>query len=131
MSRLDEASIGKIDWGRRLADAQVQGELMDVETFLTMMAWNRADLDRAISRSRVFLLKFECREYVPKFLCDEGLARLHVQLISAALRQVSPGGKWQFFVTKKGSLGGVTPLVALAQGHLRAVRRTALGHVER
>lgn len=66
------------------------------------------------------MLQVENREYAPRFFCGKGLARLHAQLVSAALGKVSPGGKWHFFMTKKGSLGGVTPLAALSQGRRRA-----------
>ena len=39
--------------------------------------------------------------------------------------------RWQFVVTGKGSLGGLTPLAALRLGQLRQVKATAEGFAER
>jgi hypothetical protein len=47
------------------------------------------------------------------------------------LRDLDNFTKWQFFISGKGSLGGLTPLQALRQGKLRQVKVTAEGFVER
>ena len=120
-----------IDWSRRLSEAQAQGELLDAETFMARMGWSRAQLDFAVSNQRVFLISCGGSEYVPSFFFDDRFPRHQVQLVSAALGAVSPGGKWQFFVTGKGSLGGISPLVAIARGQLRAVRNAGLAFAER
>jgi len=123
--------FGEVDWSRRLSEANARGELLDAETFMARMGWNRAQLDGGISKHRVFLIRCDHSEYVPSFFFDAGSPRHQVQLVSAALGAVSPGGKWQFFVTGKGSLGGISPLAALARGQLRAVRHAALAFAER
>lgn len=120
-----------IDWNRGFAEAHARGELLKADTFMPRMGWTRAQLDCAVSKGRVFLLMRDGPAYVPSFFCTDHFPRRHVRLVSAALGTISPGGKWQFFMTGKGSLGGVSPLVALARGHLRAVRHTAIAHAER
>jgi hypothetical protein len=51
--------------------------------------------------------------------------------VSKALSDLPGGSKLQFFMTPKGSLSGQTPLDAIANGHLAAVRNAARGFVER
>lgn len=124
-------TLSKSNWNRRLNQAHAAGELFHVDTFLAKMGWTRAQLDHSVSKHRVFLLQSDAVEYVPSFFCDGRFCSLQVQLVSAALKSISPGGKWQFFCTGKGSLGGLTPLDALAQGQVRRVRRCAIGSAER
>lgn len=123
--------FGGIDLSRRLSAAYARGDLFDAQTFMARMGWSRAQLDFAISRHRVFLISCGSYEYVPSFFFNGRILRHQVQLVSAALGAVSPGGKWQFFETGKGSLGGISPLAALARGQLRAVRHAALAFAER
>ncbi len=123
--------FSEVGWKRRLTLAHAKGELFDAETFMAKLGWTRAQLDHAVSKYRVFLLTSDDVEYVPSFFFDGRFCSYHVQLVSAALGTVSPGGKWQFFSTGKGSLGGITPLVALARGQVRTVRRCAIACAER
>lgn len=120
-----------IDWNRRLADAHARGELLEAVTFMAKMGWNIAQLDCAVSKGRVILLMRGGPAYVPSFFCSDHFPRRHVQLVSAALGTVSLGGKSQFFMTGKASLGGVSPLASLARGKLRAVRHAAIAYADR
>ena len=123
--------FGEIDWSSRLDEAHARGELLDAETFMARMRWSRFQLNGAITKHRVFLIRCDRAEYVPSFFFDARFPQHQVQLVCTALGAVSSGGKWQFFVTGKGSLGGISPLAALAQGQLRAVRHAALAFAER
>ena len=107
------------------------GELVSADRVLIELCWTRSQLDHAVAKRRVFVIKHHQGEYVPSLFFDTRIPEGHIQLISAALGTVSPGGKWQFLTTAKSSLGGDTPLQALSAGHLRAVRVAARGFAER
>lgn len=87
-------------------------------------------LDKALRAHRIFAVELAGERYVPGFYLDERYEKRQLESVCRALGDLPGGSKLQFFVTSKGSLGGRTPLEALAQGKLSAVRRTAQGFAE-
>lgn len=51
--------------------------------------------------------------------------RAQLEAVTKVLGDLPGGAKLQFFLTRKGSLGGATPLEALAQGKLQKVKDVA------
>lgn len=119
------------DWLERLSEALATGELVDDQSLVRQLGWSNRQLEAAIQRHRVFFMECDGARCFPAFFCDEAYDHREVQLVSEALGTVTAGAKWQFFSTPKGSLGGCTPLMALARGQFRAVRDTAHGFAER
>jgi len=88
-------------------------------------------LENALAALRIFAIELKGQRLFPDFFLDEKFDRRRLASICRALGNVPGGSKLQFFTTPKGSLGGRTPLDALADGDLAAVRVTARGFVER
>jgi hypothetical protein len=53
-----------------------------------------------------------------------------IEGISAVLAPLTHGARLQFWFNPRGSLAGLTPLEALARGHLEQVRVAAKGFAE-
>jgi hypothetical protein len=119
------------DWQTRLKQALAAGELVDEQSLVRRLGWDTRQLDAAIATHRIFFLECEGSRCFPALFCDEAYDPRQVQSVSEALGTVTAGGKWQFFSTPKGSLGGCTPLMALARGQFRAVGDAALAFAER
>lgn len=119
------------DWQIRLKQALATGELVDEHSLVERLGWDARQLEAAIASRRIFFLECEGSRCFPAFFCDEVCDPRQVQSVSEALGTATAGGKWQFFSTPKGSLGGCTPLKALARGQFRAVGDAALAFAER
>ncbi len=119
------------DWQIRLKQALATGDLVDEHSLVGRLGWDTGQLEAAIASHRIFFLECEGSRCFPAFFCDEVYDPQQVQSVSEALGTVTAGGKWQFFSTPKGSLGGCTPLMALARGQFRAVGDAALAFAER
>jgi hypothetical protein len=52
-------------------------------------------------------------------------------LVCKVLAELPVGAQWVFLTTPKGSLSGLTPMQALAQGRYADVRTAAQGYAER
>jgi len=92
---------------------------------------SRAGLDRALRSNRIFTVELAGASYVPAFYLEGRYGRRDLGVVSRILGNLPGGSKLQFFTTPKGSLSGRTPLEALADRNLSAVRCTAQGFVER
>lgn len=79
----------------------------------------------------VFGVAREGKLYYPSFLADPTLRRRQLFAVARLLNGLDNFTKCVFFVTGKGSLGGITPLEALRQGKFRQVKVTAEGFAER
>lgn len=119
------------DWQTRLKRALAAGELVDEHSLVARLGWDTRQLEAAIASHRIFFLECDGSRCFPAFFCDEVYDPRQVQSVSEELGSVTAGGKWQFFSTPKGSLGGCTPLMALARGQFRAVGDAALAFAER
>lgn len=105
--------------------------LLDRAEFLAEARLTAQQLDRALHAKRLLSIKLGGDEYIPEFFLDERYGRLQLQSICKVLGDLPGGSKLQFFTTPKGSLNGQTPLDALMDRKVAAVRRTAQGFAER
>lgn len=96
------------------------------EARISSQAFNKALLDK-----RIFSVGLNGHVCVPGFFLDKRYERRQMTSVCKLLGHLSGGSKLQFFTTAKGSLGGQTPLEALADRKFAAVRRTAQGFAER
>ena len=82
-----------------------------------------ADGLEATESRRIIYLPYEEEEerYFPTFFGIPAYDREQMQTVTKILGDLPGGSKLQFFVTRKGSLGGLTPLQALAAGRFSKV----------
>lgn len=80
--------------------------------------------------AQFFVTKDGQRLY-PSFLADPSVERRQLSAVVKLLGDWDNFAKWRFFISGKGSLGGLTPLEALRQGKVRQVMRTAEGFATR
>lgn len=78
-----------------------------------------------------FFVTKDGRRLYPSFLADNAVEHRDLIAVVKLLGDWDNFTKWRFFISGKGSLGGLTPLEALRQGRLRQVMRTAEGFAER
>lgn len=86
---------------------------------------------KAVADGAFFVVTQNGQQWYPSFFTDPTLKRRQLIAVTRLLKDLNGFAKWQFFVTGKGSLGGLTPLEALRQGDLRQVKATAQGASER
>lgn len=92
-------------------------QLLTPAEFQERMGWaSRQIVWQASQNHRVFYLSHKTVRYFPAFYGDQTYERSHLQAVRKALGSLPGGSKLQFFLTRKGSLGGMTPLQALAAG---------------
>lgn len=75
-------------------------------------------------------LEYKAQRYFPTFYADPAYDRRHLEEVTKILGDLPGGSKLQFFLTRKGSLGGVTPLQALADGRFCKVKDIAAAFAE-
>lgn len=96
--------------------------LLSAREFQKLMGWaSPRSLSRALTAQRVFFMDFSGERYFPAFFADPLYDRSHLGEISKALGGLPGGAKFQFFVSRKGSLDGRTPLAALRDGRFGKV----------
>jgi hypothetical protein len=89
------------------------------------LGWTPQALSKAISSNQVFCVDFQGNRYFPAFYADPTYQRSQLEAVAKVLGDLPGGVKLQFFLNPKGSLGGVTPLQALAEGKLQKVKDIA------
>jgi hypothetical protein len=102
-----------------------QGKLLASAEFSDQLSWSRQALSKALGSNRVFYVDFKGERYFPAFYADPTYQRVHLEAVTKVLGGQPGGAKLQFFLTRKGSLGGATPLEALAEGKLQKVKDVA------
>lgn len=108
-----------------------QGHLVAPAEFQALMGWStRQAVWKAVDSHRVFYLDFMAERYFPKFYADAAYGRKNLEAVTKVLGDLPGGAKLQFFVTRKGSLGGETPLQALAAGRVAKVKDIAASFAE-
>ena len=105
--------------------------LLQPTPFCERMSWTKQALSKALSSNRVFFVEEEGTRYYPAFYADRAYERRHLEAVTKLLGDIPGSAKLQFFMTGKGSLGGMTPLDALKAGKLAAVKTAAEGFAER
>lgn len=114
-----------------MRDMVRRGELLDSTTFAHKARWTAEEMMDALASNRVFAFEFAGERYIPAFFLDTRYDRKQLEEIGEELRGLPGGGQLQFWRTRKGSLGGLTPLEALEQGLLEKVRATAAAFTDR
>jgi hypothetical protein len=107
------------------------GALVDSTSFVERLKVSRQALSKALKTHRVFYVDVAGQRFYPDFYLDTRLERRQLELVSRSLGELPGASKLQFFLTKKASLEGHTPLEALARGQFSRVRAAAEGFAER
>ena len=108
-----------------------KGQLVDPVKFQEIMGWKtRQAVWKAAADNRVFFMEHQAERYFPAFYADQAYQRMHLEAVTKILGDLPGGSKLQFFLTRKGSLGGKTPLEALAAGGLAKVKDVASAFAE-
>jgi hypothetical protein len=108
-----------------------KGQLIDPVKFQELMGWkSRQAVWKAAHSNRVFFIEHRAQRYFPTFYANPAYQRSHLEAVTKILGDLPGGSKLQFFLTRKGSLGGKTSLEALATGDLAKVKRVAEAFAE-
>lgn len=106
-------------------------QLVTPVEFQELMGWTtRQAVWKAAKSHRVFYLLYKAERYFPSFYGDPAFDRKHLEAVTKVLGDLPGGSKLQFFLTRKGSLGGDTPLQALAAGRVAKVKDVAAAFAE-
>ena len=106
-------------------------QLVTPVEFQHLMGWaSRQAVWKAAESHRVFYLTYKAERYFPAFYSDSRYDRKHLEAVTKVLGDLPGGSKLQFFLTRKGSLGGETPLQALAAGRVAKVSDVAAAFAE-
>lgn len=106
-------------------------QLVTPVEFQQLMGWTtRQAVWKAVKSQRIFYLTHKAAFYFPAFYSHPMYERKHLEAVTKALGDLPGGAKLQFFLTRKGSLGGDTPLQALANGRLTKVKAVAAAFAE-
>jgi hypothetical protein len=106
-------------------------QLVSALEFQSLMGWrSRQAVWKAVKDQRIFYLTYKAERYFPTLYCDPSYERKHLEAVSQILGDLPGGAKLQFFLTRKGSLGGATPLQALADGRFSKVKDIAAAFAE-
>jgi hypothetical protein len=107
------------------------GHLVTPLEFQVQMGWKtRQAVWKALAGHRVFCLTHKSERFFPVFYSDPSFERKDLEAVSKTLGCLPGGVKLQFFLTHKGSLGGKSPLRALAEGRLTKVLDVAKAFAE-
>jgi hypothetical protein len=107
------------------------GQLLHPVDFQQRMGWSsRQAVWKAVQSQRVFYLLHQAERYFPAFYADPHYERKHLEAVTKVLGDLPGGSKLQFFLTRKASLGGQTPLQALATGRVAKVKDIAAAFAE-
>ena len=108
-----------------------KGQLVTPGKFQELMGWStRQAVSKAAQSHRIFSLAHKAERFFPVFFADPAYDRKHLEAVSKVLGDLPGGSKLQFFLTRKGSLGGETPLQALAAGRVAKVKDVAAAFAE-
>lgn len=113
---------------QRLVD---EGQLVSPTALAEGLKFSRQALSKALKAHRIFYVDVQGRRHFPAFFLDSRYERRQLEDVCRALGELPGASKLQFFLTRKASLQGVTPLEALAQGEFTRVRTAAQGFAER
>ncbi|MBQ0942618.1 hypothetical protein KAK07_04660 [Ideonella sp. 4Y16] len=106
-------------------------QLVDAVEFAEALGCPVEGIAKLVSAGSVFFVERDGVQLYPTFFADSTLRRRQLRAVVKTLGNWDNFTKWRFFVSGKGSLGGLTPLEALRQGRLLQVMRTAEGFAKR
>lgn len=103
-----------------------EGLLITSTTLAGRLHMTTQALGRAVQSKRMFTLDGPSgRKVYPAFFADPRCNREHIERVSQALGDWPGPSKWEFFISPRESLNGLTPIDALARGELDHVLRAA------
>ena len=106
-------------------------QLVSPSEFQRLMGWtSRQAVWKAVDSHRIFYLDYKAERYFPTFYANPAYDRKHLEAVTKVLGNLPGGSKLQFFLSGKGSLGGETPLQALAAGRATKVKDVAAAFAE-
>jgi hypothetical protein len=108
-----------------------QQEVIPAGVLLDKLHFTRQALSKAVKTHRLFTVDILGDRLFPAFFADSEFDRRKLESVAKELGELPGWSKWQFFTTRKASLGGETPLEALKRGRYAEVRRAAIGFAER
>jgi hypothetical protein len=117
----------------RLNRAQevLSGALLKPGEFLEARGITRQSLSKAVKDKRIFFIPGESGlRFYPAFFADPKSDRAGLEKVSKELGDLPGTSKWQFFTTKKLSLGSLTPVEAIRKGQIQKVLASAAGFRE-
>ena len=106
-------------------DTTRSDQLVGEAEFLKCWNCSAESIAKAVADGTIFFVMKGGQKLYPSFFADLAYKRRQLAAVTKLLKDLDGFTKWQFFVTGKGSLGGLTPLAALRQGKLRQVKATA------
>ncbi len=119
-----------------IAALLANGDLLQKAEFAFGAELTPEALDVAVHEGRILCVEMPGLTLYPAFYLDPALQRDQLEIVTQMLDDRSGGGKMLFFTCPRGSLADSsgnprTPLQALKDGDLDAVKRAVLGSVER
>ena len=116
---------------RHRRDDALRGLLLGPDEMAKRMGITRRALERAVSEHRMLELELDGEAVYPAYFADPGVKRIAFTLTLRALGNLSPWGRYYFYLGRKLSLGDRTPLEVLREGSCRKVIAAARGAAER
>jgi hypothetical protein len=113
---------------KRLAAAR---KVLPAGDIITQLNISRQALSKAVKAHRLFAVEAGGERLYPAFFADADLDRRQLERVAKELGELPGWQKWEFFMTPKASLGGLTPVEALKRGRYTETRRAAIGFLER
>lgn len=109
-----------------------EGRLLPSAEMSRRLGVRPQSLSAALKKKRMFVITGPSGEYYyPAFFADDKrYDRPVLEKVCMALGDLPAGSKWDFFTTQRISLGGKSPLEALAKGKVDAVMNAAKAFVE-
>lgn len=112
-------------------DTTTSPQLIVEAEFLKGLNCSAESIARAVADSSLFFVMKDGLKLYPSFFSDLAYERRQLAAVTKLLKDLDGFTKWRFFISGKGSLGGLSPLAALRQGKLRQVKVAAEGFAER
>jgi hypothetical protein len=125
-------SKAELDKQARVARRRLvhEGQLLEPSQLRDALQMTRQAISAGTRVNRLFSVEVDGRPYYPTFFTDGTLDRNVLERISRALGRLPGWTKWNFFVSRRGSLGDMSPLDALAKGKIEQVEKVARAFYE-
>jgi hypothetical protein len=109
-----------------------EGKLLPSAEMSRRLSVRQQSLSAALKKKRIFVITGPSGgHYYPAFFADDKkYDRSVLEKVCIALGDLPGGSKWDFFTTQRISLGGKSPLEALANGKVDAVLNAAKAFME-
>ncbi len=109
----------------------LQGKLLRGSGFCRLLGITEDRLRKRVKSGRIFSVEFEAEPHYPAFLLSDLLDHKDFARVVQRLGDSTGWSKWKFFTTPAESLGGLTPLWALARKQVTRVLKEAENFAQR